>query len=317
MFNPLKLSDCGRFVYGSVHGVRPVDEVSNPLTKVQELNCLIFDKHKWSKENVTELVDTLLEIIDERLLFIVNKITIGDKEYEYGINPRSNVAEIAGQVLFDKLKHKFYKEYKEGNFLVRLNYCTTLSQKENVVDGEIEEIQMDLKRYKNAYENGKNKDDLKPELLNFYYGYICEKRMGSPEFHSEINYEAVSQLAKGACGFLLENDLLELKEDLIKQVEDIAPVDEELFIKEKTKIAWMYELGVIDPIIKHCTIGGVVVANKAARMIEEFTQMNRDTVRKAIDALYNRNANNEKHLPLTGSEDELSLLNRKYKLDKN
>lgn len=80
------------------------------------------------------------------------------------------------------------------------------------------------------------------------------------------------------------------------------------------KIAWLHELGILQPILKRANDNYYIAAN----IIHSFTDLKPDTIRKALEAMYKPNEKNKKNNPLNNSDNLLFIaqMKRKFKLDK-
>lgn len=86
--------------------------------------------------------------------------------------------------------------------------------------------------------------------------------------------------------------------------------------KENQKLAWLYELGVLELIKNRFTKNNSTNYRKAGEVIASFTDINSETVRKALDALYNSNPNNKNNPTNSKSSKEFVLKRLKeFKLE--
>lgn len=88
--------------------------------------------------------------------------------------------------------------------------------------------------------------------------------------------------------------------------------------KPVEKIAWLHELGVLQIILNQCKIEESYNWRKAAHIIFSFTDINPETIRKSLTAIFNENENNKKNNPLNNPKNLLFIaeMRRNFKLDK-
>ncbi len=84
------------------------------------------------------------------------------------------------------------------------------------------------------------------------------------------------------------------------------------------KLAWLYKLGVLQTILNQCKEGETYNYTRAANIIHSFTEINIDTIRQGMRAIYQPNENNNKNNPLNNPDNKLFVANmtEKFKLNK-
>lgn len=103
-----------------------------------------------------------------------------------------------------------------------------------------------------------------------------------------------------------------------KKTDETMPEFE--YNSEAQKIAWLYKLDVLSTILEKCKNGdGSYNWNRSAKVINSFTGINIDTIRKSLMAIYNPGTDNDKNNPLNNPENLLfiSEMASKFKLSKD
>lgn len=88
---------------------------------------------------------------------------------------------------------------------------------------------------------------------------------------------------------------------------------------EAQKISWLYELGILECILKICKNGETYNWRNAGNIIHSFTGINAETARKMLQAIYQENEGNKKNNPLNNPENKLFVteMSSKFKLNKD
>lgn len=98
-------------------------------------------------------------------------------------------------------------------------------------------------------------------------------------------------------------------------------LDENLAISTNSnivqKMAWLNELGILNLIAERCKNENVINYTKAGKLIASFTDIEADTARKCMDALFNPYTTNPNNNPTKNPENRLyvSDLLKKYRLE--
>jgi hypothetical protein len=105
---------------------------------------------------------------------------------------------------------------------------------------------------------------------------------------------------------------------LFKEDELIEEMPEFEFKSIAQKVSWLHELGVLQTILNRCKQGETYNWSRAANIINSFTDINNDTIRKGLMAIYDTNKGNEKNNPLNNADNKryVSEMLNKFKLDK-
>jgi hypothetical protein len=118
-----------------------------------------------------------------------------------------------------------------------------------------------------------------------------------------------------------ERDMIKLRNGYNDFIEILNNIDEPLpeykFDTEAQKIAWLYEIGIIETVIQLCKVGEINNYSKTAKVIHSFTGIHLDTIRKCIDAIYKPNSD-QKNNPLINPENKLFVRDMlgKFKISK-
>jgi hypothetical protein len=85
------------------------------------------------------------------------------------------------------------------------------------------------------------------------------------------------------------------------------------------KIAWLYELGILEYLLERCKVDDNFNWRRTANIISSITGMNTDTIRKSLQAIYLPNETNQKNNPLNNPDNKLFVqeMAAKFKLKKN
>ncbi len=115
----------------------------------------------------------------------------------------------------------------------------------------------------------------------------------------------------------LKTELENILKDYLapETIEDKEPINEIEFNGAAPKIAWLFELGIVDLIINQCKDGDTNNYGNAGKIIASFTDIHPETARKCLSAIYNKEKKNN---PLNNHDNilEAKLLAKKYKLNK-
>ena len=86
---------------------------------------------------------------------------------------------------------------------------------------------------------------------------------------------------------------------------------------EAQKIAWLYELGILDIVINKCKNGETINCRRAGFVIHSFTGIDAETLRKCLSAIY-QPGNDQKNNPLVNADNKLFVaeMAAKFKLNK-
>lgn len=129
-------------------------------------------------------------------------------------------------------------------------------------------------------------------------------------------YHDLEQTAKGYAEGLYVQFLKERKMETnnSKPENKNEPISEYEFKSIAQKIIWLHELGILKMVLEKSNHNYY----KAANIIQSFTDLKVDTVRKGLEAIFKPNAGNEKNNPLNNPENNLfvSEMVKKFKLDK-
>jgi hypothetical protein len=159
---------------------------------------------------------------------------------------------------------------------------------------------------------------------------------GSPKERSDYNRFGFSTnnlgfgLIKFPGGEYINKDKVIEVENAFKQFEEQLKETTELgtdkgellpeydFGTDARKIAWLSELGVLELILKKCREGETFVWRRAANIIHSFTDINSETLRKSLQAIYQNNPANSKNNPLSNPNNKIFVeeMRTKFKLDK-
>ncbi len=84
------------------------------------------------------------------------------------------------------------------------------------------------------------------------------------------------------------------------------------------KIAWLYELGILDHLLDRCKVGETFNWRRTANIINSITGINTDTIRKSLQAIYLPNETNQKNNPLQNPDNKLFIqeMSAKFNLTK-
>jgi hypothetical protein len=98
---------------------------------------------------------------------------------------------------------------------------------------------------------------------------------------------------------------------------ETEPMPEYEYESIAQKITWLHELGVIDTILNLCKHEKTYNIRRAANVIQTFTEINADTLRKCLSAIY-QPASDQKNNPLNNPANKLFVANmtKKFKLNK-
>ncbi len=146
-----------------------------------------------------------------------------------------------------------------------------------------------------------------------FYGYepfmLINKKEGTA-----LNFFE-SDMMKLRNGF---NDFIEILNNESSEIMD-ETLPEFDYKTEAQKIAWLHEIGVIETVIQLCKVGNNNNYRKTAMVINSFTGINHDTIRKCIEAIYKPNSDNQKNNPLINSENKLFVREMlgKFKISKS
>lgn len=107
-------------------------------------------------------------------------------------------------------------------------------------------------------------------------------------------------------------DLIDYKRDY-EELRENEPIPANEFKRETQKITWLYELGILQTVLQKCNNNYYRTAN----IIQSFTDLKTDTIRKGLEAIFKPNDGNKKNNPLNNPNNLLFLseMRRKYKLD--
>jgi hypothetical protein len=127
-------------------------------------------------------------------------------------------------------------------------------------------------------------------------------------------YNEVENLLKKENG-KLEN-LLFNDESKNENPNNIEPLQEIDFEGPTQKIAWLYELGILELVMNKCKNGDTYNPYKSAKIINSFTGINIDTIRKCLEAIFKPNDNNKGNNPFTNDQNRsfVDLMKAKHKL---
>jgi hypothetical protein len=109
---------------------------------------------------------------------------------------------------------------------------------------------------------------------------------------------------------------------LFKQANDLPEGDETLplyeYKSETQKIAWLYELGIIEYLLDKCKNDETFNWRRTANILNSITGINPETIRKTIQAIYLPNEGNKKNNPLNNPDNRffLQTMSAKFKLEK-
>lgn len=87
--------------------------------------------------------------------------------------------------------------------------------------------------------------------------------------------------------------------------------------KETEKLAWLYELGILELIKNRCVVSNSVDYRLAGKVIASFTDIKAETARKNLEAIYKPNVGNKKNNPLNSNANKEFVLKRlkEFKLE--
>lgn len=214
-----------------------------------------------------------------------------------------------------------YKQCKDDNPRFKIKLKETIGKVINEVDVFRNELIDKDKRNKYLNPDGSKIQKSNYNQLNFPIELKEQKFSFTPEltkaFQNIIPGNYNSKISK--------NQLLIIEKALpylILKIGDSETTPEDditvEFHSAAQKIAWLYELGVIDTIINQCREGEIIVLRRASNIINSFTDINKDTLRKCLEAIYLPNPSNKKNNPLknTTTTIYISDLREKFKLKK-
>jgi hypothetical protein len=120
------------------------------------------------------------------------------------------------------------------------------------------------------------------------------------------------------CFFMPEDDSYQIETQLPTAEIVIDPLPEFKFKNGAQIITWLYELGVLDTILNKCKEGETYNLRRTANVINSFTQINLETIRQDLAAIYKPSDANKKNNPLNNPDNIKWVVDMavKFKLNK-
>lgn len=214
-----------------------------------------------------------------------------------------------------------YKQNKEDNPRFKIKFIETLEKvKKEVDEFRLKLIQSDKK---NKYLNPDGTKKTKSDYNHLFFPIYLQDQNSNilPDLTKAFKTILPAYYKNKVC----KNQLLVIEKAvpfLNLRIGDSETITEDEinpnFQSSAQKIAWLYELGVTDAIINQCKEGDIIVFRRVAMIINSFTGINKDTIRKCLEAIYLPNSSNKRNNPLNNSSTILYIaeLRGKFKLNK-
>lgn len=284
------------------------------------LNYYTIKKNRALKN--LDLIDEIrrqeitLEEINKNVVFSISDLPDHFSLLEVESEIRKNVLEIKDE---NSLLQYFYYLIKIHH---KLKGCTK---------GIGEEINYLKKRYNITFERAvidpfQSKFNSFEELKLFCYWELNSILSSPIQFYT---------ILKGEFGFKVKDwkdkvinnaelpSFFEIKSMFIsdmatKEFSTIEPLPEYEFKRDIQKMAWLNELGILKPILERCKEGGSYNYYRAVNVIQSFTDISKDAIKNALEAIFKPNEGNKKNHPLNNPKNKLfvSEMIEKFKLDK-
>ena len=196
----------------------------------------------------------------------------------------------------------FYYEYgsKVSNYFAQLYIKNIFGSTQNCIEYQLTYLQQQITDFRKIFPQGNYR------LPGNYFDDLCQLDMDQCSFELQR----------------LKNERLEQEkelDDFLKGLERSSNPEGEIpdveFKSETQKIAWLYELGVLDLIVNKFKVDETYNMSRAAKVVNSFSKIHSETIRKALEAIYKPNEHNKKNNPLNNPETNIALSALKLKFD--